>query len=492
MLDDPFGQRNVRANMHPGYQNRDVIAPAGPVDPALTLLSVQSRSGRPIAVLANYSMHYFGAEPISADYFGRFAAALAKRIGDQSVDPPFVGIMSQGTSGDQMWMDYGRPKKDTGLDAYADAVARSAYQAYQSISYRNSVLLAMAETRLVIGRRVPNEHRLARAKAIVGSMGNRDVPKSLPEVYAKESISLHQEPERELKLQAIRIGELGITAIPNEVFAITGLKIKAQSPFETTMNIELANGSEGYIPPPEQHALGGYTTWPARTAGLEVQAEPKIVSALLGLLEQVAGKPRRGLVLSHGAYARSVLASKPLAYWRLDDFHGPTAIDSSGHGRHARFEGGVAYYLPGSDAPGLSTGKILNHAIHFAGGRLKAELNGFPDRYTVELWFWNGLPNEARPITGVLFSLEEQRAGIPFDDEFGIGGTQTVPGHLFFRTATAGDKVLTGQTEITPKTWHHVAVVRNGERVTVYLDGALKPEIDGAVALDPGRAAHSF
>ena len=131
------------------------------------------------------------------------------------------------------------------------------------------------------------------AKAIVGRMGNRDIPNSLPEVYAKEAIFLHDEPRRELKLQAIRIGELGIAAIPNEVFAITGLKIKAQSPFETTMNIELANGSEGYIPPPEQHALGGYTTWPARTAGLEVQAEPKIVEAVLGLLEQVAGKPRR-------------------------------------------------------------------------------------------------------------------------------------------------------------------------------------------------------
>ena len=124
-------------------------------------------------------------------------------------------------------------------------------------------------------------------------MGNRELPGNLTEVYAKEAIFLHEEPRRALKLQAIRIGELGITAIPNEVFAITGLKLKAQSSFDTTMNIELANGSEGYIPPPEQHALGGYTTWPARTAGLEVQAEPKIVTALLGLLEQVAGRPRR-------------------------------------------------------------------------------------------------------------------------------------------------------------------------------------------------------
>ena len=136
------------------------------------------------------------------------------------------------------------------------------------------------------------------------------MPRNQPEVYAKEAIYLHDEPRRELKLQAIRIGGLGITAIPNEVFAITGLKIKMQSPFDTTMNIELANGSEGYIPPPEQHRLGGYTTWPARTAGLEVQAEPRIVAGIVSLLEQVAGKPRRSDRQRHVPYAKAILASR--------------------------------------------------------------------------------------------------------------------------------------------------------------------------------------
>jgi hypothetical protein len=62
------------------------------------------------------------------------------------------------------------------------------------------------------------------------------------------------------------------------------------------MNIELANGAEGYIPPPEQHKLGGYTTWPARTAGLEVGAEPRIVETLLSLLEEVSGQKRRAVI----------------------------------------------------------------------------------------------------------------------------------------------------------------------------------------------------
>jgi Concanavalin A-like lectin/glucanases superfamily len=478
MLDDPFGQRTVRANMHPGYMNADAIAPAGPTDPALTVLSVQSRNGRPIAVLANYSMHYYGAEPVSADYFGRFATALAKRINAQAVDPPFIGIMSQGTSGDQMWMDYGQPQKEPGLDAYADAVARFAEHAYRSISYYNWVALATAEAKIVLGRRVPDASRLAWANTVVGRMGSRDIPKSLPEVYAKEAIFLHQEPRRELKLQAIKIGDLGITAIPNEVFALTGLKIKAQSPFETTMNIELANGSEGYIPPPEQHTLGGYTTWPARTAGLEVQAEPKIVEGVLRLLERVAGKPRRNPALPDGQYARSILDSKPVAYWRLDDDHGTIALDSSGHARHARYEGGVAFYLPGLDAPGLSDGKSPNHAVQFAGGRLTAQLDDLPDNYSVELWFWNGLPNDVRAITGDFVSLGVEQAGKTFGADFGISGTKNTPGHLFFTASATDDRIFSGKIEITPSTWHHVALVRNRRRVIVYLDGSSNPEID--------------
>ena len=46
----------------------------------------------------------------------------------------------------------------------------------------------------------------------------------------KEAAFLHEEPLRELKLQAIRIGDLGIAAIPNEVFALTGLKSKPKAP----------------------------------------------------------------------------------------------------------------------------------------------------------------------------------------------------------------------------------------------------------------------
>ena len=42
-------------------------------------------------------------------------------------------------------------------------------------------------------------------------------------------------------------------------------------------------------------------------------------------------------------------------------------------------------------------------------------------------------------------------------------------------SATA--KILVGKTKIAPKTWHHLALVREGRQVVVYLDGNPKPEI---------------
>src|SRR5262249_2844353 len=161
----------------------------------------------------------------------------------------------------------------------------------------------------------------------------------------------------------------------NEVYAITGLKLKAQSPFELTMNIELANGSEGYIPPPEQHTLGGYTTWPARTAGLEFQAEPKIFAAELTLLEQVAALALSGSAALSTPAAEAMLAFMQADYVRLVDISGPVALHSSGHGRTPSYEGGFALFLPRVEAPGLSAPARTNRGVYLAEGSLKPPID---------------------------------------------------------------------------------------------------------------------
>jgi len=459
MLTDPFGGVTVRANMHPGYQNPDVIGPSGPSDPALTLLAVQSPEGRPVAVLANYSMHYFGSQAVSADYYGAFASQLGPLIGGATNGASaFVGIMSQGTSGDQHWMDYSQAKRTVSRDAYAGELARLAAEAYKGIAFQEWVPLSMRQKTLRLGTRQPDAERLAWARDVAGKMGDR-LAKNQAEVYARELLWLKGHPARDMKLQALRVGGLGIAMWPCEVFALHGLQVKAQSPLQPTMNIGLANAEEGYILPPELHPLGGYNTWPCRSAMLETGAGPKMVEALTALLEKAGGEKRRSVAVPHGTYAQSVLAARPLAYWRMEEWGGATARDATAAKRHATYEAGIARWLDGPVSPAFSGSGAINRCIHLAGGRLSAEAGELKEKYAVELWFWNGLPNGLRPVTGVLFA----RGG----DVLAIGGTNGNSGRLTFGA-------LAGRTVIGPKIWNHVALVRDGGRAAVFLNGNLE------------------
>src|SRR5690606_21341790 len=145
------------------------------------------------------------------------------------------------------------------IEEFSAGLAALAYEAWQAIEYVAEADLAMAETRLPMKYRVPDEQRLQWARQVLEEMGDRE-PKDTREVYAREQVLLHEKQSTEIVLQAIRIGDFAIATTPNETYALTGMKIKLQSPLPETMVIELANGGDGYIPPPEQHLLGGYNT----------------------------------------------------------------------------------------------------------------------------------------------------------------------------------------------------------------------------------------
>jgi putative membrane-bound dehydrogenase-like protein len=456
MRTDPFGDKTVRTTMHPGHQNSSFIGPSAPVDTGLSILSVQTSDGEPLAMFANFSMHYYGAGAISADYFGAFPEEFAKLIHAVNGSSDFVAAMSQGTSGDLQWMDYSEPRRTRDLRQYAAELADIAHTAYEQIEHRPWVSLAMAEAKVTLNRRLADKARLAVSQKIAATLKNRK-PATQQEIYAREQVLIAANPVRELILQAVRIGDVGITALPNEVYSLTGLKLKALSPLATTFNIELANGSEGYIPPPEQHRLGGYTTWEARSAALETNAEPKIINTLLGLLEKVADKPRRKFTESHGPYAREIMAAKPMAYWRMGELAGASVADSTGKGHRAKLEPGFALHLEGTPGDGFGNGSIVNRAVQFAGGKLLTDLT-LPKTGTIEFWFWNGLPASARKLSAILCSL-------------GADTLQLLPAEKSDSTVLKFSDGPRGKTILPLKTWHHIAIVRQDGSATVWLNG---------------------
>jgi len=495
---DPYGRKTVRAMMHPGHANPDTAGPSGPEDPDLTLLSVQTRDGKPLAVLGNLSQHYYAVGSLSSGYTGTVCKLLEEEFGTG-----FIGLMSQGTSGDLQYIDYSKPKaegpfakrKDPYL-AYCRELADLAIRALQNVDHRSDCQLNMAEARLTLGRRMPDKERLAWARPIVEMLGD-DLPKSRSEVLAKEVFWIQENPEEELKLQALRVGDFGIATLPNEVYGITGLKLKMQSPFPVLMNIELANGAAGYIPPPEQHHLGGYTTWPARTAGLEVQAEPKIVETLLGLQESISGESRRLLEDQVGALGKKIMSLKPVAWWRMSQHSGSRVSDSSGNGHDGELQPGYALFLEGPQGDGdefLSTERG-NRAVQFAGGRMVSAgpmLNKGAD-YSVSLWFWNAMPHDARAVTGYLFGVGHDGDGKACE-QIGITGTALgEPGRLLYYNGDDKRESVIGRTVLKRRHWHHLMLVREGSTVRLYLDGEEAPEIDAEVVdMRPADGAKTF
>ena len=178
---DPFGNRSVRATMHAGRNWDNVTGESGPEDPELTMLCIQSRKGRPLAVLANFSMHYFaGVKALSADYFGMFTENLKKRI--PGTDDSFVGIISHGCSGDIWRRDYtlrdwktNPPKSEEQIkvDAYADGLAQRALRGFEKVHYRADLDLAMSEQRIKLRYRVPDAQRLEWARGVLQAKGDR-------------------------------------------------------------------------------------------------------------------------------------------------------------------------------------------------------------------------------------------------------------------------------------------------------------------------------
>jgi neutral ceramidase len=296
VLRDPFNRTNDQVKMNPGVGNAFLLDPAGPTDPEVVFISLQHTNGKPLALLANYSLHYCGGcgpGVISADYFGMFADRIQQLLGADRQDPPFVGVMANGTSGNINNINFrgGQPKQPPfgQMRMVANAVAEAVHREHQNVRFRDWVPLKALQTELTLGVRKPTPREVEFAESVLAKASSKLVTPE--EVYARETALIKDYPETvALILQAVRIGDVGIAAIPCEVFVEIGLDFKRQSRalgITPSFTVSLANGYNGYLPTVEHFKLGGYETWRARSSYLETNAAPQIYKTVTTLLEKL-------------------------------------------------------------------------------------------------------------------------------------------------------------------------------------------------------------
>jgi len=291
---NPFGGID-QVKMNPPNSPDVLLRPAGPTDPDVTVLSVQdAKTRRPLALYANYSLHYVGGIPpqaVSADYFGEFARLMPSRLrGDKA----FVAMLTNGTSGDINNLPFNtvRPPREPfeQVRIVAQKTADAAWHAVNKIgTHQSEVPLAMIQRELTLQIRRPTPEQVQQAQKVLATKEEAARAKLPPlaEPYARRTLALAKEAgSLKIQLQAIRVGDLAIYAIPFEVFVEIGLELKRRTGLPRTMVVGLANGYNGYLPTPQQHKLGGYETW-LGTNRVQEDASDLIVAELLAMLEQL-------------------------------------------------------------------------------------------------------------------------------------------------------------------------------------------------------------
>ena len=185
------GHKENQARMNPGHQNPDAVRRTGLRDTEIPIVSIQTAGGKPLAVLANYSTHYAGSSHVSADYFGVFGNRLGHLLG---AGPEFVGIMTNGTSGDANCLDFDNPPRHFTYVTVGEDTAKAAYNACKSIKYHNWVPLAVTAQEMTVAIRKPTEAEATEAKAFLKKNTKDGIPKNITEVYARETVLLSQTP----------------------------------------------------------------------------------------------------------------------------------------------------------------------------------------------------------------------------------------------------------------------------------------------------------
>ncbi len=161
---NPFGEEE-KVWMNPPVGSEFLDRPAGPTDPQVSFLAVKSAEDKWLSILANYSTHYVGGVPanaISADYFGEVDLMLKSKL---NAGNDFIGIMSNGTSGDINTMDFRLTKNyPTGdyekMKLIANEITDSIVKSLKDVKYADKPEFRVANGSSEIVRRQPSPELL--------------------------------------------------------------------------------------------------------------------------------------------------------------------------------------------------------------------------------------------------------------------------------------------------------------------------------------------
>jgi hypothetical protein len=286
-----YWMRDGTVAWNPGKGNTNIVRPAGPIDPEVGVLCAEPSAGKGgrFLTFVNYALHpdTTGGTRLSADYPGALARTLAACQG-----PGLITVFANGTCGNINHLDFrstfpqGGPGEAARLGTILAGAVLKTYPRLQAIPHPGPLRVRREVVPLPLAPFTPAELEQARFDVRTARDNQRAGFMKLVRAYRVLDTAAREGRPLEVEMQVIALGrEVAWVSWPGEIFVELGLAVKRGSPFAHTYNVELANGTIGYIPNRSAYAEGNYEVESARVAA---GAGELLVASALRLLEDLA------------------------------------------------------------------------------------------------------------------------------------------------------------------------------------------------------------
>ncbi len=266
---------------NPGKLNPDVVRPAGPIDPALSIVYFESLDKKPVAILVNFALHVaiVGGNRFSSDFPGVMSELIGKVKGEE-----FVTIFTNGTSGNINHVNVSNPDQLSGFDesrrigTILAGRVLSALPSLRSIPIK-SLKAKIQAINLPVFRSV-EQSEAEWARNVISKFGKSGGPGFADVVSAWRMLDLvkyqgglesrHKSTTTvpltedgtalETEVSVIAFGDqMALVGFPGDAFVELGLGIKLNSPFPFTIVSEQSgNGTISYMPNKKAFPEGQY------------------------------------------------------------------------------------------------------------------------------------------------------------------------------------------------------------------------------------------
>lgn len=290
-----FIMRDGTARTHPPLASPDIAYCEGPIDPEVSILTLENAKGEAIAALLHHTCHPVHGYPerwVSSGWPGAWATGVRKLLGTQCVP-----LVLNGMCGNIHHCNHLDPYFTDCYHEMGRKLTQTAGRILESMTELPAPSLAWTSRTIELPYREQTRAQIATDDAYLAAhpepvwMDRAAEAIEWEWIYAnaRKDLRLRREerPYYLFEMQAIRLGEVAILGVEGEPFVEAQLDIKLASPARYTLTAHMTNGCAGYLPTRHALARGGYETRPGTWSMLGVDALDLMTVAAKEMLEGV-------------------------------------------------------------------------------------------------------------------------------------------------------------------------------------------------------------